>query len=346
MVRELPDSVTEAVRGDLRGFLAMRPDLSMTDLTAYTTLADRTGRAFFSGEIPGGREVVSEYQRVLQLARAGEILQPGGRGATVPVLTEDLSRPVRRVRKSASFYQTQTVRRVAEVLDFCAENCAIGVITGHFGAGKTEAVAAWRRANPKTESLIFEFDEFSCSNKVEMVRSLAQMMGMSYANGSWNGGVIFRDLCAKLRESPCLLIFDQCEQVRVKIFQVIRQLHDRTHDQGVGVVLLSAPILLTRMNNSRVADLGALTSRVGIWATLQGVTKKEMAAIVKQEGIADVEEPAFDLWWRATGGSMRKLMRAIDLLKSKHADKKVTEKTIAGIAGYLWGVPIDVCGGC
>jgi hypothetical protein len=53
-----------------------------------------------------------------------------------------------------------------------------------------------------------------------------------------------------------------------------------------------------------------------------------MAAIVKAEGITDVEEAAFDLWWRAPAGSMRRLMATMDLLKTKHAGKRVTEKTI------------------
>jgi DNA transposition AAA+ family ATPase len=342
MVRQLPDSVCEAVRADLNVFLASRPDLSMTDLTAYTALSERTGRAFASGGIPGGRQVVSEYQRVLEQARAGEILQPGAGGRGTSVLTEDTTKRVRKVRKAANFYETQTVRRVAEVLEFCEQNAAIGVITADFGVGKTEAVGAWRRANPTTESLVFEFDEFSCGNKVAFIQSLARMLGLDYAPGSWNGGIIFADVCARLRVTPCLLIFDQCELVRVKVFQVIRQLHDRTHDAGVGVVLLAAPILMTRMNQSRRDDLGALTSRVGIWAPLSGVTKTEMAAIVKQEGLTDIEEPAFDLWWKATGGSMRRLMRAMDLLKAKHAGKRITEKTIAGVAGNLWGMTIEV----
>jgi hypothetical protein len=109
----------------------------------------------------------------------------------------------------------------------------------------------------------------------------------------------------------------------------------------VGVVLLSAPILLTRMNQSRVADLGALTSRVGIWAPLVGLQRAEMAAIVKHEGFTDIDEAAFDLWWKATAGSMRRLMRALDLLKAKHAGKRITEKTIAGVASHLWGMALS-----
>jgi len=338
VVRQLSDDVCNEVRDGLKAFLASRPDLSMTDLTAHTSLADITGRQFFSGNIPGGFQVVSEFRRVLERARAGEILQPGGRA--VAVITEDTAKRVRRVKKAGNFYRTQTVARVAEVLDYCAENCAIGVVTADFGVGKTEAVSAWRREHPKVESVVFEFDEFSCGNKVDFVRGLARQFGMDYAMGSWNGGVIFRDICEHLRKNPCLLAFDQCEQVRVKVFQVIRQIWDRTHDEGVGVVLLSSPILLTRMNGSRVADLGALTSRVGIWAPLSGLTKPEMAAISKAEGITDIEEGAFELWWRATGGSMRRLMRAVDLLKAKHAGKRVTERTIAGVAGHLWGLRI------
>jgi hypothetical protein len=72
------------------------------------------------------------------------------------------------------------------------------------------------------------------------------------------------------------------------------------------------------------------------------VTRHEMAAIAKQEGVADVDEAAYDLWWKATGGSMRRLMAAIDLLRSKHAGKRVTEKTIAGVASHLWGMSVEV----
>lgn len=148
-------------------------------------------------------------------------------------------------------------------------------------------------------------------------------------------------MCEHLRKSPCLLIFDQCERVSLRILDLIRQIWDRTHDAGVGVVLLSAPILLTRMNQSRIADLGAIRSRVGLWAPLAGLQRAEMAAIVKQEGFTDIEESAFDLWWKATGGSMRRLMRALDLLNAKHANKRISEKTIVGVAGSLWGMSIE-----
>jgi DNA transposition AAA+ family ATPase len=334
----MPDEVCEHLRADLRQFLNIRPDVGMLDLTHHSTLSDAAGKNFLNGHLPGGREVVGELRRVLELAQAGEILPPGGARNGSLVIREEARERIRRVGKKPNFYETETVRRVAEVLDYCTENCTIGVITADFGAGKSEGVRAWRRERPKVESLIYEFDEYSSSNKVDFIRELAEMLHLEVPPGSQTGGKIFRTVCERLREVPCLLIFDQCETLRARIFQVIRQVWDRCHECGVGVVLLSAPILLTRMTMSRVADLGALTSRVGVWAPLSGLSRAEMAAIVKQEGIVDVDEVAFDHWWRLTGGSMRRLMRAIDLLRSKHAGRRVTEKTIVTMAGCLWGV--------
>jgi hypothetical protein len=63
-----------------------------------------------------------------------------------------------------------------------------------------------------------------------------------------------------------------------------------------------------------------------------------MAAIVKQERFTDMDEGAFDLWFKATAGSMRRLMRSLDLLRARHDGKRIGEKTIAGVGGMLWGM--------
>jgi DNA transposition AAA+ family ATPase len=340
MTRQLSDDVCDAARREALRFLASRPDLGPADLTQYTTLAESTVRSFLRGTIPGGREVVAEIDRVIAQVRAGDILQPGGAQQAIVFLESGQPRE-RRVKRRNTFYETETARRIADVLDYAAAHCAIGVVTADFGVGKTEAVKEWRRRTAgKVESVVFEFDEFSSCNKVDFIRALGRMFGIECALGSFNGGLVFRELCDRLREQPCLLIFDQCETVRPRICQCIRQIWDRTADAGVGVVLLAAPILLARLSNGKMADLGALSSRVGVWAPLAGLSKAEMAAIVKQEGIADVDPAAFDLWWQATGGSMRRLLRAIDLLKAKHAGKRITEKTVESVAGFLWGMQI------
>lgn len=340
MTRQLSDQVCDATRSEAQRILASRPDLGPADIAQYTTLAESTVRMYLRGAIPGGREVVAEIERVVRQIKAGEILQPGGAQQSV-VFLEKGPKSTRRVARRDTFYETETARRISDVLDYAAEHCVIGVVTADFGVGKTEAVKEWRRRTAgKIESLVFEFDEFSTCNKVDFIRGLGRMFGIECALGSFNGGLVFRALCEHLRAHPCLLIFDQCETVRPRICQLIRQVHDCTAEAGVGVVMLAAPILLARLSNGKMTDLGALSSRVGVWAPLAGISKEEMAAIVKQEGITEVDPSAFELWWQATGGSMRRLLRAIDLLKAKHAGKRVTEKTVESVAGFLWGMKI------
>jgi hypothetical protein len=37
---------------------------------------------------------------------------------------------------------------------------------------------------------------------------------------------------------------------------------------------------------------------------------------------------------------MRRLMASVDLIKAKHSGRPITEKTLAGVAGHLWGLNI------
>ncbi|HYW47257.1 MAG TPA: AAA family ATPase [Bryobacteraceae bacterium] len=297
-------------------------------------------RSFLRGDIPGGREVVAEVRRVVEQAKAGDILQPGGAvGQPCVVVAQDDMRPLRRVPREGTFYRTRTVEKIAEVLDYCHEHRAIGCCTADFGVGKTEAIKDWRRRTAHSiQSLVFEFDSFTGHDKVEFTRALALVLGLEAGRGSHKGAAIFRAVCERLREAPVLIIFDQVEAVRPRVLQIIRELHDRTKDAGVGIVMLAAPILLSRLTRSCMADLGALTSRISIWAPLAGITRTEMASIVKAEGVGNVDEAAFDLWYTATGGSMRRLMRSLDLLKSKHSGRRVTERTVIGVAGHLFGM--------
>jgi DNA transposition AAA+ family ATPase len=339
MVRQLTDEEVKAAREEVRAWMKSRPDVTSAHIAQYTTIADCSVRAWIAGAFPGGRDVVGQILAAVRKAKTGEILTPGGHESVV--LTVDEEKRVRKVAGSGRFHETQTVRKIGETLDYCNEHCTIGVITADYGCGKTEAVKEWRRRNAgKVESVVFEVDEFSSTNKVDFVRVMARHFGLAHEVGSQNGGLVFREICEYLQQNPCLLIFDQCETLRPRVCQVIRQLWDHTHEAGVGVVMLAAPILLARLMSGKTSDLGALTSRVGIFAPLTGLTRNEMVAIVKQEGVADVDEAAFDLWFKATGGSMRRLIRSMDLLKAKHQGRRIGEKTIMGVAGMLWGMNV------
>jgi type II secretory pathway predicted ATPase ExeA len=323
----------------VKAFLAERPDVAPDRLVAHTKYAATTLRHVLDGMRPASAEVAAELERVLRDARAGEIFPADVAAITLP---ESRALPIRAPRRPREIFLTETLRKVGQSLTYCAEHAAIGVVTATYGAGKTEAIRHWREHGEgyELESCVFEFDDFSASNAVDFVERLADLVGVEYKRGPHNGGRTLRALCAHLVEHPCLLIMDQCEAVRGRVMQIMRQIWDHTHDAGVGMVLLAAPVLMERMQASRIQDLEALRSRVAMWVQLRGLSVNEMAAILKSEGITAVDDAAFRLWHRATGGSMRRLMASIDLIKAKHAGRPITEKTLSGVAAYLWGLNI------
>ncbi len=253
-----------------------RPDLSFTVIAGYTTLNARSISRFASGNRTPNAYSESQVAVVLDRIEAGEILRLGGDARAVE-LTESVEpgRPVR-VQRQHDFYVIDTVRRVKQVLDFCVEHAAIGVVTAEYGVGKTESVAHWRKnAGRKPSTLSSEFDEFSARNMQDFVECLADRLGVPYRRGPVNAGRTMRAICASLEKEPMLLIFDQCESVAPRILQVIRQIWDTTRRAGVGMVLLASPLLFTKLHEGRMKDIGALTSRVGIWAALRGVQREE-----------------------------------------------------------------------
>jgi DNA transposition AAA+ family ATPase len=325
----------------VKGFLAERPDVAPDRFAARTKFAPSTLRHVLDGMRAPSEEVTAELERVLRLAKAGEVF-PAGAGTVA--LSEGQARPILPMRRPRDIFATETLRKVGQGLTYCAENAALGVITATYGAGKTEAVRHWREHGEGRgrESFVLELDEFTCANAVDFVERLADLVGAEYKGGCHNGGRTLRALCAHLVKNPCLLLLDQCEGMRARVAQIARQIHDRTHDAGVGMVLLAAPVLMERLQASRISDLAALSSRVGMWVQLRGLSESEMAAILKAERITTVDEAAFRTWYRAVGGSMRRLMASVDLIQAKHAAKPITEKTLAGVAAHLWGLNIGV----
>lgn len=322
--------------------LARRPDISQASLAAYAGLSVSTiNRLMLTGE-GFGRRAELELERVLKQIEAGDILQPGGASLTI----ESEPRPsTRRGRRARNFYLNQTVARVDQMLSYCAENGVIGITTGEYGVGKTEAIRRWlNSAGRSLNTIVFEFDEFSSRQVVDFVNQLAERLNVHQHDRSVRrGGETMRAICAAInaQEHPLLLILDQCEACSPRVLQIIRQVWDKTKDAGCGVAIFASPLLLQRLHATRMRDVGALSSRVAIWAQLTGVLREEVMDILAKEGVKDIETSAMDLLWRASGGSMRRLMAAADLLVAKHAGKKITDRTIEGVAAHLWGMGIQ-----
>ncbi len=252
---------------------------------------------------------------------------------------------MRRAERQRRTYETEMMRRVWSAIDLSVENGSLGLITADNGSGKTHAVQLWRVRHRDLDSVYFEFDDCTISNRYEFLTALASQLGVEERASHLSSGRIFRQVVERLREEPAVLIFDQCEMARVRILQIVRQIWDRTREEGVAVVLLATPQLLWRLERGRAGDLGALRSRIGAWVQLHGVRREEMAGILKAEGLTTVNDAAFDLWFRAINGSMRHLMESIGLLVSRHEGKKIGQRTVIDVCRSLMGISIASNGG-
>lgn len=330
---------TSAVRTRVLALLDRRPDISRTDLETHTTLSQTAVHRFINSGEEHGLRVVQEFQRVLALIEAGDILQP-----RAAITTAVAPWRQRRARPARNFYRTQTVERVATVLNHCADNGVIGIATGEYGIGKTDAIRRWLAEDGrKHDVIVFEFDEFTAHQLIDFIWQLARRMNLEVIKTVRNGGVCFRAICDAInrRDRPLFLIFDQCESVSPRIMQAIRQIYDNTRDAGTGMALFASPLLLQKMNQSRTRDMGALSSRVAIWVQLDGTGREECTDILAKEGLTGLDASVVDLLWRASAGSMRRLMAAADLLLAKHKGKKITEHTVEGVAKSLWGFDLS-----
>ena len=311
-------SEPEELRTRITALLERRPDLSLAKIAHLTTLGESTVRNWHSCQKAYGPTTLAAIKRAVD---------------QIESTTPDTAA----IRSRHYYAGLTTAQHIAAILDFCWAKSSIGVITGEYGIGKTEAVRAWRRDHAHIATTSLEFKQFSGSSMLSFLDVLARRLnaGTPAARG---GEPLMQSIIDHLNRQPQLLICDQCEGVQPKVFQLIRQIWDDC--KGVGIVLLGSPLLKERLDKARMADIGALTSRVGIWQPIAGVTREEAYDILQLEGVTNIEADAFDLLWRATGGSMRRLLSASDLLAEKYTGKTVTTRTIDGVAASLWGMPL------
>ena len=94
-------------------FLARRPDLDFINLVVHGRYSNATCYQWRKGNAGTLRlnadAIAADFERVLDLAERGEILQPGGEAFT---LTEAPKPEGQKIRRARDFYLTQTVKRI------------------------------------------------------------------------------------------------------------------------------------------------------------------------------------------------------------------------------------------
>lgn len=269
----------------------------------------------------------------------GEIsLSPIPRGALrVEDIVDLAPRPAARRQGPRMHYELEITRRVWKALDYCHDESKIVFVDAVFGGGKTHAIREWIRAR-KANVVRLEFNQFIISNRKCFIARLARALGLE-ARGiaSWAGDQLFQAVIDRLNAEPALLIFDQAEGAREPVLQVIRQIWDHTHESGVGVAIFAQKTLYERLRCGSGREVGALTSRIGLWARLDGITYREMVDVLRQEGFKDIDERALMSMWKGVASSTRVLFNAIEMLRAKHKGSAVREGDVDKLIATLRG---------
>lgn len=320
------------LRGLAKQLLEHRPDCTVKDLAHAAGMGQSTFSNWYYAVLPGTEETQKAVAAMLKSVSQGELLQPGGGEVIVAGKT-------RAVRRSGDFYITTTVRQIFTIADRCSEDRVIGLCTGPNGFGKTETLAAWRRTHK--DSALVTINPTIARNQMAFLRRLARELELVDLNvGASNLDIVFDAITAYLGKHRRTLIFDQCETLDLRLFQLIRSLWDET-DQGVGILILGTPDLRKTLFGSRRRDAGALTSRITRHGWLYGLLPAEVASILSKEcsGI-EPSDKVLELLAKAVDGSMRRLMQFVYLVQTVHKGRALTIKTVTTMAAQLWGLHI------
>lgn len=170
------------------------------------------------------------------------------------------------------YVTTSVTQRVCNIAKMCQLNSDIGVAYGLAGLGKTTAIRHYAKTNPGV--IIIDPDENASAKAV--VEDLAEALGIKSAKPREMNKEIIR----RLKDSGCLVIIDESENLKPLCFRTLRKFHDRC-DFTFGLLFIGTGWLYRKLNLMR-GDFAYLTSRVGYWEELDQLSPADVEALVRQ----------------------------------------------------------------
>lgn len=296
------------------------------------TMSRQLVESVLAGRRTGDTEFVrQELTEFLAQVETGRWDAPAG-GEVVDIRDARRGRSRRRAQPK-THYETQLVQDVRRALEFAATRAQIVLVTGSYGLGKTHTIERWMLERGREEpAFCFRFHSANQTHRHVFIEQLAARLGVETPPvvSAQTAAVAYDRVVEFLREQPALLIFDQCEVVRLALLQTIRDIWDDTREAGVGMALFASEELYLRLTRSRAGALGALTSRISGHFLLRGLDAGELRAIAQAEGV-EIDEATAQTWSTLAGGSMRRFLETLELLKAAHGGRAVTPKTVEGL---------------
>jgi len=141
------------------------------------------------------------------------------------------------------FCKTLASQLIWEVMQFCDENCDMGVAVGPAGSGKTITCNEYKRVNRNT---VFVTADIATRSVGSVLRMLAKRVGGT-PHGAGSNSALLHAVIERLKHSNRLIIIDEAHFLTWEAFEVIRKIHDCA---GVGVVYVGMERLYDQMKGT------------------------------------------------------------------------------------------------
>lgn len=178
-----------------------------------------------------------------------------------------------RAHKRVPIIETDDLRRITNAIQIAHTEKDIALIIADAGAGKSTAAQWYVKNNEKTAILIHVV---SGMNKKMLVTETAKQLSVDSARISLN--TLIKNVTDTLCERDMVVILDEADYLKSDALEFTRRL---VYDLGQsGLVLIGLPRLKGLIQNLK-NDHRQLESRIGVYLSLSGLTKKDATVIAK-----------------------------------------------------------------
>jgi len=247
----------------------------------------------------------------------------------MPALEKDIINLLRReedlefTTRAVTFCTTLSSKLIWEVMQFCDENCDMGMVVGDAGSGKTTTCNEYKRANRNT---IFITADIATRSVGSVLRMIAKKVSGTPHPGS--NSALLHAIIDRLKHSRRLIIIDEAHFLTWDAFEVIRKIHDCAE---IGIVYVGMPRTLDQMKGTagRSFLFDQIYSRISIKRDHLPVEKSDVRVIADSivSAALDAGQPGLDagcieyLYTKAQGkGKIRTVAKLLQVAITRHRE--------------------------
>ena len=217
-------------------------------------------------------------------------------------------------RKKVPVVETDQLRRIVNAIAMAHAEGDIALIVDDAGGGKTTAARHYAGQKPRTTIYV---DVVKGMTARALVLRIAEELGADTARV--NPQALIQNVSASLADRNMVVILDEADYLKADALEFSRRL---VNDLGrSGLVLIGLPRLTGAIQNLR-NDHRQLESRIGVYLSLAGLTRKDAEKIARSVW-PEVDGEVIDAMYRISRTDTRQFVKIIERARNTMAVNKL-----------------------